>query len=87
MSRTQKGFSHSPVLVLLDFSKPFEFETDAIDKGIGVVLHQQGHPIAFVSKTLGPQHLGLPTYEKECLAILMAVDLWCPYLISGEFII
>lgn len=49
-------------------------ETDASDYGIGAVLRQNGHPIAFVSKALGPKTQGLSTYEKESLAILLAID-------------
>jgi len=49
-------------------------ETDASDYGIGAVLQQNGHPIAFVSKALGPKTQGLSTYEKESLAILLAID-------------
>jgi hypothetical protein len=77
----------APVLALPNFSKPFEVETDASDTGIGAVLHQSGHPIAFVSKSLGARHQGLSTYEKESLAILLAVDHWRSYLMSGEFTI
>jgi hypothetical protein len=77
----------APVLALQNFSLPFTIETDASDKGIGAVLQQQGHPIAFVSKALGIQAQGLSTYEKECLAILMAVDHWCHYLQSSSFTI
>jgi len=42
------------VLTLLDFSKPFQLQTDASDLGVGAVLLQDGHPLAFVSKALGP---------------------------------
>jgi hypothetical protein len=40
---------------LLDFNKQFILETDAFDKAIGAVLQQDGHPIAYVSKALGPK--------------------------------
>jgi hypothetical protein len=51
------------------------------------VLLQENHPIAFVSKPLGPRLRGLSTYEKEYVAILLAVEQWRHYLQLGEFII
>ena len=36
------AMSHTPVLVLADFSKPFILETDASSKAIKTVLMQQG---------------------------------------------
>lgn len=62
-------------------------ETDASDKGIGAILMQNGHPIAFLSRALGPRHQGLSTYEKESLAIMLAVEKWRPYLQHDEFLI
>lgn len=77
----------APVLALPNFEKTFVLETDACDKGIGAVLQQDGHPIAYLSKALGPKSSGLSTYEKECMAILFAVDHWRSYLQMGEFVI
>lgn len=77
----------APVLALPDFAVTFEIETDASDKGIGAVLMQNKHPISFLSKALGPRTSMLSTYEKEALAILMAVDHWRAYLQPAEFII
>ena len=62
-------------------------ETDASDKGVGTVLQQEGHPLAYVSKALSVKSQGLSTYGKECLTILMAVDHWHPYLQHSEFIL
>jgi hypothetical protein len=68
----------APILALPNLHKPFLIETDASDKGIGVVLQQEGHPVAYVSKALGTRNQTLSTYEKECLAILLAVEHWRP---------
>jgi hypothetical protein len=77
----------APVLQLPTFQQPFIIETDATDKGIRAILQQNGHPIAFVRKALGPKAQGLSTYEKECMAILLAVDHWRSYLLQSEFTI
>lgn len=63
----------APVLTLPNFQKPFCIETDASDLGIGAVTMQEGHPIAYLSKALGPKSCGLSIYEKEYMAILVVV--------------
>jgi hypothetical protein len=70
-----------------NFDKPFQLQTDASDAGVGAVLLQDGHPLVFVSKALGPRTRGLSTYEKEYLAILLAVQQWHSYLQHAEFTI
>nr|GFC83558.1 retrotransposable element Tf2 [Tanacetum cinerariifolium] len=67
---------NAPVLKLPDFNEPFIVETDASGEGIGVVLQQSGHPIAYYSKKLAPRHHSLSTYEKELLAVIQALHKW-----------
>lgn len=73
------------VLVLPDFTKPFTIDTDASNIGIGAILSQNGHPMAFLSKAVGPKAQALSTYEKECLAVILAVTKWKQYLQHKEF--
>jgi transposase InsO family protein len=81
------AMSSAPVLAIPDFTKQFIIETDASNSGVGAVLMQQGHPLAFISKPLGPRTQGLSTYEKEYMAILLAVEQWRPYLLHAEFLV
>ena len=76
-----------PVLALPDFSQPFVVETDACGWGIGAVLMQRGHPLAYISKALSGKHQGLSVYEKELLAIVYTVSKWQHYLYGRHFII
>lgn len=86
-SALKQALCSALVLILPDFSKPFSIETDACDQGVGAVLMQEGHPLAFLSKAMGPKSKGLSTYEKEYLAILLAMQQWRSYLQYSEFII
>jgi len=81
------ALSSAPVLALPDFNKPFYIETDASGHGVGAVLMQDSHPLAYISKALGPKPRGLSIYEKEYLAILLAVQQWRSYLQQGKFFI
>ena len=77
----------TPVLALPNFQETFIVETNACQDGIGAVLMQKGQPIAFLSKALGEKHKTLSIYEKEFLALIMAVERWRHYLQRKEFII
>jgi len=43
------------VLGVPNFSKVLVIETDASKYEIGVVLIQDGHPLAYISRTVGPR--------------------------------
>ena len=81
VSTTPLDLSFRCTLQMPDFSKPFTLESDACDNGIGVVLFQDEHPMAFTGKSLPGKNLSTSTYEKEMMTILHVVQKWWPYLL------
>lgn len=73
-NQLKEAITTPPLQHLPNFSKVFVVETDASYAGLGAILSQDGHPLAFISKALGVKNLGLSIYEKKFLAILLAVE-------------
>ncbi|KAL0286039.1 UNVERIFIED_CONTAM: Retrovirus-related Pol polyprotein from transposon.6 [Sesamum radiatum] len=86
-NKLKRMMTSAPVLAMPDFSQPFVIETYTCGRGIGVVLMQGGRPITYLSKALAPKNLGLFTYKKEFLALLLALAEWKNYLQGNHFII
>ena len=74
-------------LRLPDFSKEFLIETDGSKTRIRGVLMQEGHPLAYFSKKLGPRMQLASTYVRELFALTEAVAKWRQYLLERQFII
>ena len=64
MDKMKKVMSTCPVLALLDFGQPFTLECDASGEGIGVVLMQNRHPLAYESWKLKGLKLLYNIYDK-----------------------
>lgn len=83
----KQALCSAPVLAMPDFSQAFVLETDACSKGIGAVLIQNSRPLAYLSKSFNSKNLGFSVYEKELLALVMAVTKWKHYLVGHHFVI
>jgi hypothetical protein len=83
----QQALIYAPVLALPNFHEVFTLETYAFGSGIGAVIMQQGHPIAYFSAALCPKNAAISTYEKEALAIIEAVKHWRHYFLGSKLII
>ena len=84
-NQLKQAMIKAPVLGLPDFEQEFVIETDASGTGIGAVLCQNGHPLAYLSKTLSLKHQSLSTYEMEFLAVVTALEKWKGYLLDRHF--
>lgn len=83
----KKAMASTPVLALPNFAEVFTVETDASDVGLGAVLMQKGQPLAYLSKALSEKNKHLSIYDKEFMALIMAVERWRSYLQYQEFVI
>ncbi|XP_075071707.1 uncharacterized protein LOC142160697 [Mixophyes fleayi] len=78
------------ILQAPDFDRRFTVQTDASNYGLGAVLsqvNQQGeeHPILYLSRKLLPREVAYAVVEKECLAIVWALQKLQSYLYGRDF--
>ena len=86
-----KALTVQPILKMADLSKPFTLQVDASNEGLGAVLLQDEEgkksPIAYASRKLKPSEKSYAVIEKECLALVWAVQKFHRYLYGTAFTI
>jgi hypothetical protein len=70
-----------------DFARLFVMECDASTFDFGVVLVQEGLPMAYFSRPVAPHHRTLAAYKRELIGLVQAVRHWRPYLWGRRFLI
>lgn len=86
-SALKQAMTTTSTLAMPNFNDSFTIETDASGDDIGVVLTQQGKPIAYMSRALGVTKKSWSTYAREMFAIIEANRLWHPYILERKFFI
>ena len=73
-SEIKKTLTQAPVLKYFNPELPAVLQCDASQSGLGACLLQNGHPIAYASRSLTPTEVQYAQIEKELLAIVFGVE-------------
>jgi len=81
----------TPIIIALDWNKPFGIMCDASDYYMGVVLEKKPnkvfHSIYYASRTMIEAQLNYTTTEKELLVVVFAFDKFRSYLVGTKIIV
>lgn len=88
-NKLKENLISAPILNCPNFTLPFFVQTDASGYGIGAALTQRNgddeHVICYASRTLTSQERNFSTTERECLAVIWAIEKFRPYLEGATF--
>lgn len=85
----KRAMVSAPILTLCDYSKPFRIFTDASDVAGAAVLTQdtdQGNrPLCYYSFKFSPTQKNYSASERECMAVIFAIENFRPYIEASKF--
>ena len=89
--RLKKCLTSNPILMLPDINKTFFLRTDASGDGMGAVLLQETEgilkPVSYGSKKFSDAEKRYSCIERECYAIVWAIQKFREYLLGREFVL
>jgi ribonuclease HI len=78
----KKRLTTAPILVMPDMKKSFSIYCDASDQGLGCVLMQDDHVVAYASRQLRKHEAHYPIHDLELAAVVHALKIWRNYLMG-----
>ena len=80
MKNIRKALTSEPVLQYFDVNKDTTLQVDSSQSGLGAVLLQDNHPIAYASRALTETEQNWPQIDKELLAIVHGFEKFHSYV-------
>jgi hypothetical protein len=78
----KKRLTTAPVLTKPDMEKSFSIYCDASGQGLGCVLMQDGHVVAYASRELRKHEEKYPTHDLELAAVVHTLKIWRHYIVG-----
>jgi hypothetical protein len=78
----KKRLTTAPILVMPDMEKLFSIYCDVPGQGLGCVLVQDGHVVAYASQQLRKHEAHYLTHALELAAVIHALKIWRHYLMG-----
>ena len=80
MNKIKELLIGAPVVQYFDVQKPTTLQVDSSQSGLGAVLLQNNHPIAYASRALTETKQNWPQIDKELLAIVFGFERFHSYV-------
>jgi hypothetical protein len=80
----KERLTSAPVLALPSGTERYVIYSDALKKGLGYLLMQQEHVIAYASKQLKLHEVNYPVHDLELAAVVFALRVWRHYLYGTQ---
>jgi transposase InsO family protein len=84
----KRSLTEAPILAFPHFdlhASPFILQTDASAGGLGAILQQDGHVIAYASRVLNKAECNYSVIQRECLAAVYGMKQFRHYLLGRPF--